>query len=393
MNNLLNHLKMRKIVVILLIFAGTAGVFAQKSKVTSANNYLTNGQIDKAWETIQIAEQNEKTMAYSKTFLIKGKILQAIGESQDDAVKRLVEDPFPKAYESYKKAIELDEKGSMVKSVELSLPMLNNDFINLGVEYFTAKNYEKAVEAFEYSLEISQYDIFGGGIDTIIIYNTALAAYNCNDWDLAIKYFNLAKEHNYGGTGVFQLLNRTYFAMGDSLGAENSMKEGIEFYPEEDVILLELIQYYLNTSRDDDAMSYLTIAKGKSPENKVLWYVEGILFDKQDKIEEAVLSYEKAIELDAEYFDPYYNLGVIKFNIGVELQEAANQIMDNEEFKVAKEKMDSAFREAIPYFEKAIEINPESREALENLKILYYRLQMMDKREEVIKKLEELDNI
>lgn len=367
-------------------------MFAQKGKVTSANNYLTNGQIVKAWEAIQVAEQHEKTMAYDKTFMVKGKILQAIGESEDAEVKKLVEDPLPKAFEAYKKALELDEKGNMLKSITLSLPMLNNDFINMGVEHFTAKEYAEAVEAFEYSLEVSKFDVFGGSVDTIIIYNTALAAYNAEDWDKAIKYFNETKELNYGGTGVYQLLNRTYFSLGDSLGAENSMKEGIEAYPEEDVILLELIQYYLNTSRDDDAMAYLNIAKAKSPDNKVLWYVEGILHDKQGNTDEAIASYKKAIEIDPEYFDPYYNLGVIQFNEGVKLQEAANQIMDNEEFKVAKEKMDAAFALAIPSFEKAIEIDPESRESLENLKILYYRLQMMDKREDVIKQLDELDS-
>lgn len=367
-------------------------MFAQKGKVTSANNYLTNGQIVKAWEAIQVAEQHEKTMAYDKTFMVKGKILQAIGESEDAEVKKLVENPLPKAFEAYKKALELDEKGNMLKSITLSLPMLNNDFINLGVEHFTAREYAEAVEAFEYSLEVSKFDVFGGSIDTIIIYNTALAAYNAEDWDKAIKYFNETKELNYGGTGVYQLLNRTYFSLGDSLGAENSMKKGIEVYPEEDVILLELIQYYLNTSRDDDAMAYLNIAKAKSPDNKVLWYVEGILHDKQGNTDEAVDSYKKAIAIDPEYFDPYYNLGVIQFNEGVKLQESANQIMDNEEFKVAKEKMDAAFALAIPSFEKAIEIDPESRESLENLKILYYRLQMMEKREVVIKKLEELDS-
>ncbi len=383
---------MRKIVVLLLIFAGVGSVFAQKGKVTSANNYLTNGQIVKAWEAIQVAEQHEKTMAYDKTFFVKGKILQAMGESQDAEIKKLVEDPLPKAFEAYKKAIELDEKGNILKSISLSLPMLNNDFINLGVQHFTAKEYAEAVEAFEYSMEIAQFDVFGGSIDTIIIYNTALAAYNAEDWDIALKYFNQSKELRYGGTGVYQLINRTYFFMGDSLGAENSMKEGIEAYPDEDVILLELIQHYLNTGRDEDALSYLTIAKAKSPDNKVLFYVEGILFDKQGNTEGAINSYKKAIEIDPEYFDPYYNLGVIQFNEGVKLQEEANQIMDNEKFKVAKEKMDAAFAIAIPSFEKAAEINPESIETLENLKILYYRLQMMDKREDVIKKLVKLDN-
>ncbi len=383
---------MRKLIVLLIVISASFTAIAQKGKVTSANNYLTNGNIAKAWEAIQLAEQNEKSKDYYKTYQVKAKVLQAIGESQDDAVKALVEDPLPKAYKAYKKAVELDEKGKVQKSIDLSLPMLNNDFINLGVQHFTAKEYKKAVEAFELALEIQESPVFGGAIDTIIIYNTGLAAYNGKDWDKAVEYFIDCAEMEYGGTGIYQLLGRAYFAKGDSIAAENSMKQGIEAFPDDDVVLLELIQYYLNTERDEDAMSYLNIAKEKSPENTVLWYVEGILYDKQKDIVNAVASYEKAIEIDPEYFDPYYNLGVIKFNEGVKLQDEANQIIDNKKFAVAKKKMDDAFAEAIPYFEKAVEINPESRESLENLKILYYRLQMMDKREVIIQKLEELDN-
>lgn len=107
--------------------------------------------------------------------------------------------------------------------------------------------------------------------------------------------------------------------------------------------------------------------------------------------EASIASYSKATEIDPEYFDAHYNMGVIMFNEGVRLQEEANQILDNKEYEVAKKKSDDAFAAAIPFFVKAHEINPTERTTLENLKVLYYRLQMLDKREEVIKKLEALD--
>jgi len=391
---------------IILIFVITAfsSAYAQKGKVTAALNYLTNQEIGKAWEAIQAAEKNEKTVGFSKTYYVKGKILQAISESKDEKVKKLVEDPLPKAYEAYKKSISMDEKHKIDKSVDIQLPMLNNDFINLGIVKFQDKDYSGALTAFETSLEIGKNKIFAGIIDTNVVYNAGLAAYNGKVWEKAIQYFGQAKDLGYGGTNVYQLMHVVYLNQGDTVKAENIMKEGVDAYPDDHNILLGLLQYFLDTGKDKDALSYLSTAKEKEPDNKVLWYVEGLLYDRSGKdFDKALAAYEKAIELDPEYYDPYYNSGVILFNKGVAMYNDANQIMDNAKFKVAKEEADKIFGSSISYFVKITEIiNPKEvdpgtdkfltyKNALENLKILYYRLQMPEKRKEIMQKIEELN--
>ena len=45
------------------------------------------------------------------------------------------------------------------------------------------------------------------------------------------------------------------------------------------------------------------------------------------------------------------------------------------------------FKKAIPYMEKAHEINPTDKFTLESLKTLYYRLKMLDKHAEIIEKI------
>ena len=393
--NLLNNFTMRKLAVILILVTGFSGAFAQKGKITSAMNYMNNGQIEKAWEAIQEAEKNEKTINYYKTYYAKGKILQTIAESGDENIKKLVEDPLPKAYASYKKAIELDEKGKVGKQVDFELTMLNNDFINLGVQKYQDKDNAGALEAFEYSLEIGKSEIFGGVVDTSIVFNAGLAAYNGKMNDKAIKYFTIAKDMGYGGSTVYQLIDRVYLSQNDSANAEKIMQEGVEAFPEEDVLMVELINYYLTSDQDDKAFEYLNVAKEKDPENKTYWYVEGVLYDKKMMMDEALKSYGKATELDPEYYDPLYNMGVIYFNNGVKLQEKANEIMDNAKFAIAKAKADEEFAKSVPNFEKALEVAPDDKkkiEAMENLKVLYYRLKMMDKREEIIKQLDELGN-
>ena len=385
---------MRKLAITLIIVTfGISGSFAQKGKVASATNYLTNGQIEKAWEAIQEAEKHEKTANYAKTYFVKGQILQQIGESKDENIKKLVENPLVGAYDSYQKAIELDEKGKIGKSVDLSYTMLNNDFINLGVEKWEEKDFAGAVEAFKYSLEIGKNDFFGGVVDTVIVYNTGLAAYNAKMYDDALKYFGQAKDMGYGGTNIYQLMQTIYITQGDSIAAEKIVLEGIRAYPDDDALMILMINYLLTSNQYDKAFEYLKVAKEKDPNNKSYWYVEGILYDRSEQFDQAMTSYKKAIELDPEYYDPYYNMGVIQFNEGVQLYDEANKIMDNTEFALAKEKADKTFAEAIPLFEKAMENAKNDKEKLDsmmNLKTLYRRLQMMDKFEDMQKQIDAL---
>ncbi len=394
-NKLLNYFKMRKLAIVLFVLTiGITGAFAQKGKVASASNYLTNGQLDKALEAILVAEKHEKTADFPKTYFVKGQIMQQIGESKDENITKLAENPLQQAYDSYQKALELDTKGNMGKSVDLQYTMLNNDFINLGVEKFEEKDFAAAVEAFEYSLELGKSEFFGGLVDTTIVYNAGLAAYNGEIYDKAIKYFGQAKDLGYGGTTIYQLMERIYLNEGDSLAAEKIMVEGIEAFPEEDAMMIDMINYLLTSNQDEKAFTYLKEAKERDPDNKSYWYVEGILLDKKGQYEEAMVSYEKAVELDPEYYNAYYNMGVIQFNKGVQQYDEANKIMDNADFAVAKEKADNTFGDAIPLFEKALDCAVSDREkldALSNLKTLYRRLQMMDKYEEMGKKIDSIE--
>ncbi len=197
----------------------------------------------------------------------------------------------------------------------------------------------------------------------------------------------------YGGTNIYQLMQTIYITQGDSIAAEKIVLEGIRAYPDDDALMILMINYLLTSNQYDKAFEYLKVAKEKDPNNKSYWYVEGILYDRSEQFDQAMTSYKKAVELDPEYYDPYYNMGVIQFNKGVQLYDEANKIMDNTEFALAKEKADKTFAEAIPLFEKAMENAKNDKEPLDsmmNLKTLYRRLQMMDKFEDMQKQIDAL---
>ena len=74
------------------------------------------------------------------------------------------------------------------------------------------------------------------------------------------------------------------------------------------------------------------------------------------------------------------------------MYEKANAIEDLKEYNAAKAEADEALKLAIAPLEKAHTLNTEDRACLETLSTIYYRLQMTEKREAVMAKLDALKN-
>ena len=92
------------------------------------------------------------------------------------------------------------------------------------------------------------------------------------------------------------------------------------------------------------------------------------------------------------FFDPYYNLGTIFFNEGVEANNDAMGIPLNEteKYDAAIAKRDSLFKEALPFYEKAHELDATFGDVLIALKEIYYRFQMIEKLADITKKIEDI---
>jgi tetratricopeptide (TPR) repeat protein len=392
---------MKRATILFALLFATIGVFAQKGKVTSAKSYKDAGNLDKAValieETIDASNpKTESSINWPGTWEARGEIYQAVFQTKDENYKKLSSDPLTVAYDSYLKALSLDEKDKFSKSVKIKLTLLISDLTNQAVAAFNEENYEKALKSFEQIMSIEQTPTFKvddpNSVDTVIIFNAGLAAYNAQKYDKAIEFYKNAAKYKYNGARTYQLISSSYLLKKDTVGALDVLKEGLKEYPANGTILVEVINIYLNANKVDDALKYLDIAISQDPKNSSYFFAKGTLFDKLQKTDEATECYLKAIEFKEDYFDAYYNLGALYYNKGVKQVDVANAIPSNqpEKYEQEKEKADVEFKKAIPYMEKAHEINPTDKFTMESLKTLYYRLKMLDKHAEIVEKMKNL---
>ena len=386
---------MKRLALFAILIFSISAVYAQKGKVSAASGYLDTKDLEAAKKAIDVALEHEKSVNWPKTYIIAAKVYTELAKSGEDA------DGIKKAVDFYKKAIELDQKGDAKgkgigkyeKEIKLQLTFFKPDLTNSGIEGFNTENFEQALYAFENVLYLNALPMFQEetpGVDTAIVYNCALAAYNAKDWAKAEKFFNQSIDLGYGGGDAVLLLDQVFDASGDSLKVADNLKRGFQKFPEDERILTTLIQYYLDAQENEAALEYLNTAIEKDPENPSFYYARGVLNENIDK-EAAISDYKKCLEIDPAFFNSLYNIGVIYYNKGVEQQNIANDKTTTKEFNEAMKVANDFWEQSLPFMEKAHEVKPEEAAVLETLKGLYYRFERMDKYNEVKAKLEALN--
>lgn len=380
-------MKMKNYLFTAVFLLGCTISFAQKSKVTSALTNMNEGKLDKALqeinETLDPANKKaEKTVNWSGAWQAKGEILEAISKSKDENIKKLVQNPVEEAYNSYMKAIELDEKGN---NPILKMKMINflTTLSNSAVQSYQADNFEKATSFFEKILALESSKLLKADfkVDTAIMFNTGLAAVSSKQYEKAIKYFKECANYGYQGGASYAQIIRSYQLMGDTAQAINTMKEAILKYPNEQNIQVQLINHYITHGQSNEALDYLDKAIQKEPSNSSFHLAKGVCLDKLGRQDEAIKSYLKSIELKPDNPDAYYNISVIYVNRGVKQFEIANAVPTNEQarYEAEKNKADDQFKKAVPYLENAVKYKPGETEWKTQLKNIYYRLKIMDK--------------
>jgi len=381
---------MRKLSFILVMLMCVSTVFAQKSKVTGAQNYLNSGKLDKAKEAIDEGIQHEKCVAYAKAYLVKGKVYQGIFESPLPAYKELSKTPLDIAYDAYMKALELDEKGKMKKPVKAQMTNMIPNYTNEAVNLYNKSDYAGALAAFERVLEIEAMDMFKDNpvIDTAVIFNAGMAAQKSENFEKAIKYYRLSVEHNYGGAKSYAQLSSALKKAGNEEESIKYLHKGFELFPNDAWMLVELINFYMLGGEPQKAADYLDKAIALDPTNGSFYRAKGTLYEKTEEFAKAEEMYTKALELTPDDFTSQHNIGLLKLNAVSVKHKEVNEIMDAKKYNEAIKGIYIEYEKVIPYFTKALEMKPDEKNSMMILKELYFKLR--NEKEEYLEKYNEI---
>ena len=393
---------MKKIAILLIILLATSTTFAQNTKRTSAFNHLRHGKLDKARDAIDAAAAHEKTINDAKTWYYRGNIYLEIAMTDNEKYKDLDPECIDKALESFLKARELDVKGKLLIDILPRIMACGEQYYNKAVRFYNSKEYNKSSLNFFNAFEVNK-NLSESSVDTGALYNSALSAGLAENNDLAKIRYGMLVDLNYKNQGMYVTLSNYYKLDGDSIKALEYIQIGRERFPEDFQILITETNLFLNLGETEKALNNLKQALKTDTTNASIYSAVGSMYDRivndtsetKEKIDEAFIeaenAYEKAIEIQPDFFDAIYNLGALYFNRGVNNIQAADVLpYGDENYDALKNLGDDFMNKSLPILEKAYELDPDDYSTLFSLKQIYSRVGNVDKYKEVSERLQNL---
>lgn len=327
------------------------------------------------------------------------------------------------------KAVEADaKKKTFTKRIDVELLPTISKISQKAMDYNKNKKYREATAIFK-----SLYDL---NKDPLMLYYAASTSLSVPDYNTALEYYQELLNMNF--TGEFEYytaLNKkenvrevfsTKALMDEAvkLGAYTDPKK--EFEPSKrPEILKNMVLIYLNVNQkaraqklledarkenpddlqllmveanfhlqnDDKAKfeSVMNEAIQKDPTNPELYYNLGVTSSEAGNIDMAKQYYEKALQLDPNHVNANINFGALLVQGDQAIINKMNALgfsrEDQKKYEQYKSEREQLLKSAIPYFEKALSVEPDNQYAIANLVGIYGALEMTDKESEYKAKL------
>jgi len=320
-------------------------------------------------------------------------------------------DALNKAYEAYVKADSLDLKGKFKNknNVKLNAMTLRGLFTSKGVELFANKQYKESVDLLDKALKL--YDWPKSASDTtfkvgLVTYYAGFIAYSGKDYKTAEKYYLKCIENEWEAGTPYNGLSAVYKDSNEGTKEYEILQKGFAKYPESKELMIGFINYYLGSGQSDKALEKLDQAIKDDPSNPTFVFAKATLYDnmvkdstdkysaeqKADFLAKAIEGYKSAIAIKADYFEANYNLGALYFNEAVyKLKEADKLgVKQVKEFDAKVAEAKDYMERALPYLEKAHEVESTDKSTIQTLITIYHRLQKYDLKKAMQEKLDNL---
>lgn len=294
-----------------------------------------------------------------------------------------------KAADAYSKAYSLEPKKA--KEVSEAFTNIGGKYFNEGITHFNLGRNAEASKAFENASAVTERKPLEK-IDTSAVYYAGITANLAGDKERAKGFFEKCYGIGYYADkgDVFAML-----ASVDTLNRKKYLEEGFSKFPDNQRILIELINHYLKTNADPKTLFVLLDkAKTNEPKNASLYYVEGDAHEKLGSELAAIAAYRKCAEIDPTYEWGYYAEGRLYYNKAVEIQKKGEKELDDVKYMALASEMSTTLRNCIEPFEKAYEVSKNAelkKDVAGYLKNVYFRFR--NEKEEYKQAYEKYDAI
>jgi len=376
------------------------GLYAQKSKITSAALALQDGDFERALSYVEQAFAQPdllKPADQAKGYKIRAQAYIALLSKDPAATQQKYPNLFQDTYSALRKAQELDTKKEFEQDLKLTSAQLASILYLKGFELFQKEKLPEARQYLTWAIELfeglGQKDFYPplalrGLVQTQLRdTNAALADL---EKALALSKSKPMKEAEQMLPFVYTTLINLYASRGQGDKAISIANEARSKFPtDENIRRAELNLYLQNPSLHEEAIKQFQSEIEKNPNNETFLLIYAQLLEKRSP-DSAAAYYQRVLALNPDNVNANYNLGAYYVNQAAEIAQRYNESKSDAQQKELYAQMQEKFRQALPYLEKAHQAIPDDLALLQSLIQVTTYLNLDDKAKEYLRKKEAL---
>lgn len=339
--------------------------------------------------------QTDSLQSNTKMWFFRGKIYANIADDIRGIYTDLDSLALFKAYDAFQKVLEISED-EYLDSAKLSLKNLHITALNdAGKDYklaFEQSNkgldslrnnirilYQKALKTSELAIRINPSD-------TVSYKIAAFCALSIRDYN---KYIIITEnwieqiktiEDRYIHYESLAAICRD--KLRDTVKTTEILDLALRDFPNDEKFQQARLKLNVENNNEYNLVKDAKAKIWENPKDPLHYFNLAVIYQKFQRWEDAIDSYEKCIKLDPSNFDAIFYIAGIYFNRGTKLLKEINR-MNFTEYQqkgiLLDKEANESFRKSLPYFEKLNKMNPSNEAILGFLSQVYQRLGLDEK--------------
>ncbi|MEE2699954.1 MAG: hypothetical protein VYD71_01145 [Bacteroidota bacterium] len=369
----------QRILVTLLVSTMSFVGFAQKHNVVNASIALRQEKLAEAKQYIDEAYATESTANDPKMWNYRAPIYLEIALKEE----QLDNDAVLKATEAHLKCLQTDQKGRVVvrkwtskEDILSGLVQCAYKLFNKAIEEYNADQYQRAITLYEAIYDILPYDegdqLKRGNITKeTILYNSFFASHKMKNNSKSKLILQQLIDINFNEPAIYIHMSNIFIEEGNTEKAIEYLALGRDMFEDDQGLINTELNLFIQLGRTSELIEKLSEAISIDPENDLLYFNRGTIYDQEGSLELAEKDYKSALDINSSSFGTNYNLGALYFNYGVKLKGKASDAKSDAKYKALTKQANDNFTKALPYMERAFELDAEDKNTIISLKQLY----------------------
>ena len=248
------------------------------------------------------------------------------------------------------------------------------DFNLAGGEFYNGKDWDGAYRAWQIYLDLSRRSPLTQLPDAEVgqtLYYQGITMWQKGENRQAADHFARARARGFKKKEAYDYALSCLSAEHDETGIVELAREAYgELGTSDPQYVRILINDFINRHDFDNASVLIDEAIAIDDHDAELQNLKGLVVEQQSGLEQALPYFKRCVELDGENAQGLFNLGRYYYNQAAQIVDSNQKLS----VKALAKKVNPIYRQALPYLEKAYELDPSNEDALGALRNIYYKL-------------------